>query len=247
MAAGYASARPAVHPRVIERVRRALGRTGPFRHALDVGCGSGVSTAAIDGFASQRTGIEPVHAMTALAPRVAPGATFCTGSAERLPFADASFDCLTAAGSLNYADLRQVFPEARRVLEPDGVLVVYDFSPGRTFADGDAALDRWFAEFTRRWPYPPGDATELNPAILDRIANGFRTVASEEFRIPVTLRADFYLGYMLTETSVSAATARGESRESIREWCATTLAPVWQDRHEADVLFSGYYACLSPR
>ena len=43
MAAGYASARPPVHPRVIDRVRAWLG-TSRVGRAADVGCDAGLST-----------------------------------------------------------------------------------------------------------------------------------------------------------------------------------------------------------
>ena len=57
------------------------------------------------------------------------------GTAEAIPLRDRSVDLITAAGSLNYANLDLFFPEAARVLLPHGVLVVYDFSPGRSFRD----------------------------------------------------------------------------------------------------------------
>lgn len=239
MAAGYARSRPAVHPRVLELVRTTLQWKQPFARALDVGCGSGLSTAALDGVAVSRTGIEPVHAMTALAGVVAPGAQFCTGAAEAMPFRAASFDLLAAAGSLNYADLDRFWPEALRVLTPGGMLLVYDFSPGRSFADGSPALERWFESFVARFPYPAGDATALDPAILARIAQGFRVVAAEEFRIPLRLTPRFYLEYMLTETNVAACV------DEARVWCTETLASVWAGRPDAEVLFSGYFAVLA--
>ena len=59
--------------------------------------------------------------------------SFAAGVAEAIPLGDRSVDLITAAGSLNYVDLDVLLPEAARVLMPDGVLVVYDFSAGRSF------------------------------------------------------------------------------------------------------------------
>src|SRR6478752_3918231 len=133
MAAGYATSRPPVHPRVIERVYRELGRTTPFQRALDVGCGAGVSTRALTGFAQRCIGLEPAEAMLKWAAPLAPSAHFAVGTAEALPIGDRTVDLISAAGSLNYADLDLFFPEASRVLMPHGVLLVYDFTPGRSF------------------------------------------------------------------------------------------------------------------
>ncbi|WP_146615937.1 class I SAM-dependent methyltransferase [Nonomuraea aridisoli] len=55
LAAGYAFDRPPVHRRILESVH--LGRTA--RRVLDVGCGAGVSTAALAPPAEHMIGLEP--------------------------------------------------------------------------------------------------------------------------------------------------------------------------------------------
>ncbi|KAB8195138.1 methyltransferase domain-containing protein [Nonomuraea phyllanthi] len=88
LAAGYAFDRPQVHRHILApvRLRRPAGR------ALDIGCGAGVSTAALAPLAEHVVGLEPVPAMLAHRRSVAPSARFAVGAAERLPFAAASFE-----------------------------------------------------------------------------------------------------------------------------------------------------------
>lgn len=243
MAAGYAQSRPPVHARVMERAHRMLGRPGPFRRALDVGCGAGVSTRALAGFAEQAIGMEPAEEMLRWHSTVAPGADFLVGAAEALPVGRASVDLITAAGALNYTDLERFFPEARRVLAPGGVLLVYDFSPGRSFRGG-SQLDDWFTAFAARYPWPRNEARRLDPEILEGLDSGCRVGKRESFEIGLTLSPAFYLEYMLTETNVAWAVRQGTPYAEIREWCAATLAPVWAGR-EREVLFRGYFACMS--
>jgi ubiquinone/menaquinone biosynthesis C-methylase UbiE len=237
MAAGYARSRPPVHRRVLELALDRLGRTSTFRAALDIGCGAGVSTQALVGLAQRCIGLEPNVSML----RLAAGAEFVAGAAEAIPLRHGSVDLITAAGSLNYADVERFFDEAARVLVPDGVIVVYDFSPGRSFRDG-GGLEEWFAEFIRRYPWPPHEARELNPAILASIA---ALTYSEEFAIALPLSRAFYIDYMMTETNVAAAVRRGTPPEEIRRWCADSLAAFWSDTTR-DVVFRGYFACLRP-
>jgi SAM-dependent methyltransferase len=236
MAAGYARSRPPVHPRVLERTGLRASR------ALDVGCGAGISTRALNVIADRAVGMEPAEGMLRFAPAVAPGAVFVVGSAEALPLRDASFDLITAAGALNYVDLDRFFPEARRVLAPAGSLLVYDFSAGRSFP-GSPALDRWFDVFTRRYPFPPSEARSLDPDILAGLDSGFAIDRAKRFDLALTLAPAFYLDYMLTETNVAAAVRRGVPLDEIRSWCAASLAPVWQGC-EREVLFRGYWAAM---
>lgn len=239
MAAGYAHSRPPVHPRVIDLLRPHLP-AGPLDRALDVGCGAGLSTRALAGLAAAIYGIEPAGGMLRFAATVAPGARFTVAAAEALPFADRSFDLITAAGSLNWVDLDRFFPEASRILVTGGQLIVYDFSAGRSFTDSDA-LDRWFESFRACYPRPASEARYLDPDVVAEAAAGFRPDASATFEIPIELSRDFYLNYILTETNVAHAVRNGTPIGEIRQWCAESLAEIWPE-DPREILFRGYFA-----
>jgi ubiquinone/menaquinone biosynthesis C-methylase UbiE len=151
LAAAYARDRPPIH----EQILRAARLARQADQALDVGCGAGLSTAALAPLARQVVGLEPIPTMLAHRRTVAPQAGFVIGQAEQLPFATRSFDLVTAAGSLNYADLPSALAEIARVLTQDGTFLLYDFSVGRHSVSGDE-LARWFASFEQRFPWPPG-------------------------------------------------------------------------------------------
>ena len=242
MAAGYATSRPAVHPRVMEKVKRRLDRGESFEVALDVGCGSGVSTKALVGLARQCIGLEPAEAMVKWASKIVRSAEFVVGAAEAIPLFDRSVDLITAAGSLNYANLEMFFLEAGRVLRPDGVLVVYDFAPGKRFRS-DSNLGEWFARFEDRYPPPRSEGRQLSPEILADISPAFRVECQERFEIGLELTQGAYVDYVLTETNVAAAVRNGIAHSEIKTWCAETLATVWSGG-EREVVFPGYYACM---
>ncbi|HEY2014898.1 MAG TPA: class I SAM-dependent methyltransferase [Bryobacteraceae bacterium] len=239
-ASGYAKWRPAVHPRVVDRVATRLGRR--FQRALDVGCGAGLSTRPLDRLAEQSIGIEPFEPMLPWARTTAPNAHFAVGRAESLPVRSGSIDVMTAAGSLNYSDLPRALAEALRVLTKDGVLVVYDFSQGRSFRGSDA-LDEWFRLFMSRYPPAGDDAIDVSPRILAERNGGFQLRHHEAFEIGLTLSPEFYLEYALTETNVTHAMRNGVPREEIRSWCRENLRDVFQGA-DREVLFRGYIAYL---
>lgn len=243
LADAYATSRPAVHPRVADivatRLRIDCGSAVP--RALDVGCGAGLSTAALLPLARTVVGVDPSGAMVRRGGRVAPGARFAVARAEALPFCDERFDLVTAAGALNYADRRRALPEIRRVLAPRGTLVVYDFSGGRRTRP-PSALGAWFDGFEDHYPYPGGYAMDVRA--LDYAAAGLRLAAIDPFTIVLSLDFDAFLQYVLSETNVEQAVRQGAPRQFIEAWCRDTLRPLFASG-PLDVEFDGYVALIS--
>jgi SAM-dependent methyltransferase len=238
LAAAYAYDRPPVHQPIIQTIAHSLQITTRFRRALDIGCGAGRSTAALEALAETVIGLEGVRTMLTHSHVVAPHARFVAGQAERLPFAAEAFDLITAAGSLNYTDLNLFLPDATRVLAPSGVLIIYDFSAGRRMR-GDHRLDEWFASFQRRYVSPSG--YELDIRGLAYSQSGLRLERYEELEIAVPMGLSSYLSYILSETNVEVAISSGLSETAIRTWCQSTLADVFGETSH-DVLFEAYVA-----
>jgi SAM-dependent methyltransferase len=123
----------------------AAGRT-----ALDLGCGPGALTTELVhrlGAASVAA-IDPSEPFAAECRRRNAGVDVRVGSAESLPFADASFDAVLAQLVLHFvAGPETAASEMRRVLRPGGVAAacVWDFGGGmvllRTFWEAALALD----------------------------------------------------------------------------------------------------------
>ncbi len=241
LARGYAYDRPPVHQAVVKAMRQHLPPR--FTRALDVGCGAGLSTAALAPLTDCAYGIEPIANMLKHRRVVTEQAHFVIAKAEYLPFADGSFDLLTAAGSLNYADHELFFPEAARVLTDKGVLVIYDFAEGRRLR-GDERLERWHESFKQRYPSPPGYAMDVCELEYERY--GLQLDGSQKLEIAVPLDLDRYLRYVLSETCVEQAIARGTDESAIRAWCNETLAEIFDD-HPREVYFDAYFALVSKK
>lgn len=241
LAAGYAFDRPPVHAQIL----RSAQLDGRARRALDVGCGAGLSTAALAPFAERVFGVEPVATMLAHRRRVAPEAVFVTGSAEELPFAAGSFDLVAAAGSLNYTDLPLALSEVARVLTPDGSFLLYDFSQGRQSRTGDA-LATWFLSFEQRFPSPPGWQA-LAVRELPLAASGLRLRDYTEAAVQVPMTCDAYMRYVIHEVNVDYSITRGACSEAeAQAWCRQTLTRVFGD-DQLVVVFRGYLATADKR
>jgi SAM-dependent methyltransferase len=239
LAAGYAFHRPPVHDRVIDLVFTHLGPVHPAHRGLDIGCGAGRSTAALQRRVQHAVGLEPAIAMLEYRRQVAPSAGFAVGTAEALPFAARTFDLVTAAGALNYVDLRRCFADVERVLAPGGTLVIYDFSSGRR-SPSTARLAEWFDAFEQEYPFPPG--YDMDVRAVDYAHAGLRLSHYEEYELVLPMAAADYLDYVLTETNVERALRAGAGERAVREWCERGLAPIFGGS-PLPIAFTGYFAC----
>ena len=110
----------AVTGRAIEPLLDAV-RAGAGTPLLDVASGPGHLAGAAARRGARVTGVDLAPAMIELARRLYPGVTFREGSAEQLPFADASFEAVTCAfGVGHFPNSPRVLRDIARVLAPGG-------------------------------------------------------------------------------------------------------------------------------
>jgi SAM-dependent methyltransferase len=139
-AQGYAATMaPSLRPVAAEVVRRA--RLQPGERILDVGCGTGVASAAAHAAGAQVVGLDGAPGMIAIARRDVPGVDFRVGDFNALPFEDAAFDAVISSHALLFADDPvAALREWRRVCRPGGRLSLSvpgpaDLTPSAIYAD----------------------------------------------------------------------------------------------------------------
>lgn len=178
VAAGYASARPFLHPEVFARVRDVIQTASLVRRALDVGCGTGMSSVALLNLAQQVVGVDTSLEMLRLA-RKAERLHYLASQAEALPFRSGRFDLIAACGSMDWVDRTRFMPRAAELLVTGGWLVSLDFGD-RGQSAAIPALERWYQDvFHRAYPRPPARDPLLTSA--EALHHGFSEPVYQSF------------------------------------------------------------------
>ncbi len=121
MADVYERARPSYPVEAVDWIveRAALG---PGSVVCDLAAGTGKLTRLLVPSGAEVIAVEPVPEMREQLEAAVPGVRVLEGTAESLPLADGSVDCITVAQAFHWFDCELALPELARVIRPGGVL-----------------------------------------------------------------------------------------------------------------------------
>nr|AIA12113.1 Methyltransferase domain protein [uncultured bacterium] len=232
----YAVGRPSFHPAIIRRVREYLSLSEPLTRALDVGCGTGLSTLALKEIAEEIIGLDASTEMVALAPTDA-RIQYCIANAEYLPLRERTFDLITLSQVFHWLDRERFLKEAGRTLRGRGWLIVYDnYFSGQT--EGNAEFQRWHQEsFLKKYPSPHrawASFTEENTR-----DEGFELLNHEWHQNGIKFSVEALADYLTTQSNMIAAVEGGrETIEEARAWLLENIRPLFGERQEAEFTFN---------
>lgn len=235
----YDHGRPFHHPRSLDHIFAMVGVTG-IERALDIACGTGMSTVALTAHAATVVGVDVSPEMMGAARR-APGAHYLLGSAERMPFPAGSFDAATCCSGVHWFEQARFFAELRRVLRPAGWVGLYDHYFTGEMLDV-SEFGAWSHEALTRYPLPPRNPQVGDPRTVT--PDGFEQVGDEFFADDIDLTHEQLVDYQLTISNFVDAVERGTTREALREWALETTAPLFAGVEQRTVRFIGSVTCL---
>ena len=224
----YAEGRPYHHARTL---RWALAGRRPGV-ALDVACGTGLSTRGLAELGIAAVGVDVVPAMVARA-RADTALPYAVAAAEALPLGTGTVDLVTVGSGVHWFDQRRFAAEAARVLRPGGALLVYEHV-GPTLPD-PAFLEWLRGTYLRRFPSPPrGPLAAEFPA-----AGVFVPERADRWSDDVAMTRARFAAYLTTQSNVV-----GEPPQQVRAWFDAELAPFFAGGGSRPIRFRASYQLL---
>ncbi len=181
LAAQYDAMRPSYPKKAISILYRAINTRQPI--ILDLGCGTGISTRQLAKNKGLIVGCDAdVKMLITALQRPEKNVSYMQGVAEKLPFADGTFDAVTAFIAFHWFMNRKSISEIKRVLKPGGILYIAQPRYAAIQKDFRMILER---ELGHNLPKNYKISTEILPFLG---ANGFHakchTVhAGEKYRL----------------------------------------------------------------
>jgi len=220
----YARGRPYFHPVIIGKIRDFLKLEGQIPLAMDVACGTGQSAVALAEIAAHVVAVDQSLEMlleVAAHPRI----TYVEASAEQLPpLAGHSVDLMTVSLAFHWFDRPRFLIEARRLLEPEGALVIYG-NGFRGCMNENPAFAQWNREsYVTRYPTPPRNNEPFDDEAARK--HGFTFLGRETYTNEITFSPEQLAAYLMTQSNVIAAVEQGgETAENAHAWLLDAVAP----------------------
>ncbi|WP_420597356.1 class I SAM-dependent methyltransferase [Deinococcus sp.] len=238
-ASRYAAGRPDVQPFVLERVRPFLKGTAL---GVDVACGTGQSSVALADLVDEVRAYDISAEMLSHA-RPHQRVSYALSPAETLPLPDNCADVLTVFMAFHWFERERFVPEARRVLNPGGVLAICN-----SWFEGEMVGQPAFTDFLRTYfqRYPSADRDRRPFAEAEAMATGF-SLHAERFTQPISFNRDQLIAYLLTQSNTINATDAGrETPEQVSAWLHENLAHLLLEGEVGEFVFGGEVKVLSP-
>jgi len=234
----YAAGRPDCSSLVAGVIRGLTPRT-PVHLALDVGCGTGISTRALAPFAERVVGIEPSAGMLAHASSPANG-WLVAAKAEQMPLPDRCCGLIGVGSALHWFEQDPFLAELDRVAREDADLVIFDHWFTGTMR-GCPEFAEWFRSYLDRYPSPPRDRSWSPPGDL----GSWSFVGLQRYDHPVAMTSDRLACYLLSQSNLQVIADGGQSDEAeLRQWLLEELRMFFVQGRNSVVQFGGMVAHL---
>lgn len=237
IAEGYAK-RPWLHKEVMEQIKKDCN-IEHLVNGLDVGCGAGLSTKALRLLCDHVTGTDISPQMIAVCETIYKDSSysFYVSKAEDTKMPPVPYDIITAAGVVNWVDKDVFLDNAEKILNSNGLIVVYDFWITDRM-DAKPEYTKWYREeYLQKFPKPYRKEDVWKQADLTA---AFRMENQTRYELTYDFLLDEFINFMMIQSNVNEKIEKGiMSVEEVRSWMRNSLQPIFNEKSRT-LIFKGY-------
>lgn len=240
----YAKGRPFFHSNTIEHIQHHFPANHKFEKALDIACGTGLSTQALLTIAEKVFGSDSSEEMLKQA-LSANQITYLKAAAEKQPFDGDFFDLITVGSGLHWFEVDKFFAEANRLLKSKAWLLIYDNYFISEMLD-EPDFTKWYPEvYLQKFPPPKRNDTD-NWSEEYLAATCFTLEKEEEFKNSVQMTKDELILYLTTQSNITAMVQSEQmSYVEIEIWLHQELNPFFMHSQKKNIQFGNWIKYLS--
>jgi ubiquinone/menaquinone biosynthesis C-methylase UbiE len=234
----YSRGRPDFHCITIKHIKDYLHLDQKLYNALDIACGTGLSTKALLEIATNVYGTDASQEMLNVA--LQPDKIhYSVAPAEQQPFTDNCFDLITVSSGVHWFDIDKFLTEANRLLKNKSWLVLYE----NYFISemvGNDNFTNWFPNvYLKKYPSPPRNSNyawtneNLNP-------KNFNFITEERFKNSTTFNKKQLTLYFTTQSNIISAVEKNETTyEQVENWLDKELALFFDNENTTQTINYG--------
>ncbi len=218
----YSKGRPDFHSNTIVRVKIHLQLDHQLEKALDVACGTGLSTKALLEIATNVFGTDTSEEMLKRA-LAQDQINYSIATAENQPFGNGEFDLITVCSGIHWFDIDKFLVEANRLLTNQGWLVLYD-NFFISEMQGVAGFSKWYPEvYLKKFPAPKRN-NSYQWSNEQLFSKNFILEKEEEFKNPIVYTKEELVLYFTTQSNITAVIDGGKmTYQEVEEWLKNEL------------------------
>jgi ubiquinone/menaquinone biosynthesis C-methylase UbiE len=205
----YSKGRTDFHTNTISHIKEYLHLDKKLDKALDVACGTGLSTKALLDIANDVCGTDISQQMLEFASQ-RDEIRYFVARAEQQPFADNTFDLITVSSGVHWFDIDKFLIEANRLLKRKSWLVIYENHFISEMVGVDSFADWFPTVYLKKFPSPPRNDAYIWSNENLRPKN-LIFLAEEKFKNCVKLTKKQLVFYFTTQSNIISAVEKGET------------------------------------
>lgn len=223
----YAKGRPDFHNNTIKHIKECLQIDKKVENALDVACGTGLSTKVLLEIAENVYGTDISQEMLKHVP-LPEKIHYLIAPAEEQPFAGAMFDLITVSSGVHWFDIDKFLAEANRILKSKGWLILYE---NHFIAEmkGNEDFKDWFCNvYLKKFPSPARNNAydwsneNLNP-------KNFQFISEEKFKNEISFSKRQLALYFTTQSNIISSVENNKiTYEKVDDWLNGELSEFFE-------------------